>query len=75
LTSCEKVANLVSPATKKARELLCRDVQAIEECLSFIIELRRLTLADRLFIIPVIWGINCLKILVLDAFSYIADRE
>jgi hypothetical protein len=27
LTSCEKVANLVSPATKKARELLCRDVQ------------------------------------------------
>jgi hypothetical protein len=27
LTSCEKVANLVSQATKKARELLCRDVQ------------------------------------------------
>jgi hypothetical protein len=27
LTSCEKVANLVSPTTKKARELLCRDVQ------------------------------------------------
>jgi hypothetical protein len=27
LTSCEKVAYLVSPATKKARELLCRDVQ------------------------------------------------
>jgi hypothetical protein len=27
LTSFEKVANLVSPATKKARELLCRDVQ------------------------------------------------
>jgi hypothetical protein len=27
LTSCEKVANLIQPVTKKARELLCRDVQ------------------------------------------------
>jgi delta1-piperideine-2-carboxylate reductase len=27
LTNCERVTNLVSPVTKKARELLCRDVQ------------------------------------------------